>query len=109
MKFRQGDTTNITVEFDEPLDGKDLKIGVYRTGTDETMIEALFSDQNSLIKYVGNNTYIMDISHVETRTWVGEFYCDILVKNWDDVDFVNTGEKSIRMPFAPAKIATNLI
>lgn len=108
-KFRQGDTTTINIAFDESIEGKDLKVGIYKSSNESIALESKLSDDNSMITYLGENTYSMVIPHTITRNWVGEYYVDILVKNMNDTDFVNTGEKSIKLVFNAAKIATNLI
>lgn len=103
--LRQGDTTSVLITFDESIEQKDLKVGLYDSN-DREVFSATFSGGG--VTALGGNTYQVIIGHDITVEFVGAYYMDILLKSPDDTSYVNTGERSVKLIFKKAVISKKL-
>lgn len=103
--MRQGDTTFITIAFDEPLGDLDLLVGLYDTD-DKRVYLAKLSEHT--IRSLGNNVYQVVIPWSVTKDWDGKYYGDLMVKNPNDMDYVNIGETSFKVTFKKAPISKDI-
>lgn len=105
QEFRQGDTTSILIEFDEPIGDNDIKVGVYSASETEVFSATLIGGG---IEHLDGNTYRVVIGHDVTVNWTGPYYLDVLLKSRDDNSYVNTAESPILLNFKKAAIARNI-
>lgn len=103
--MRTGDTTFITIAFDEPLGELDLVCGLYDTD-DNCVYLAKLSE--GTINNIGNKVYQIIIPWFLTKEWEGKYYGDLMVKNPNDTSYVNIGETSFKVNFKKAPIAKNI-
>lgn len=91
VTLRQGDTTTITMELSQPIDGLDIKAGIY-TPTGKELFCAYLSDGG--ITAVDETHLLLELTNIVTRRFVGATTLRLVVFR-DDRSLVNAGENCI--------------
>ena len=104
MRSRQGNSTPILITLDESIEDKELVVTLADT-YDKVVWRA---KSGNGITSLGNNAYQAEIPHKTTRTLVGKYYLDIMVKSPGDTSYVNIGDKPIEMVFKKAAIVNEI-
>ena len=91
--LRQGDTTTITMELSQPIDGLDMKAGIY-TPTGKELFCAYLSDGG--ITAVDGTHLLLELPNSVTRRFAGATTLRLAIFK-DDRSLVNAGENCIAL------------
>lgn len=91
--LRQGDTTTITMELSQPIDGLDMKAGIYTPMGKELFCAYL---SNGGIKAVDGTHLLLELPNSVTRRFAGATTLRLAIFK-DDRSLVNAGENCIAL------------
>lgn len=103
--FRQGDTTNVDIELWKPLDGKKMKLGLYRSGG-APLYETVYPDDGKIQK-IDECHYILKIGYEEAMSLVGTLTLRVTVYS-EDLSMVNSGENVMTLTWEKEPVNKNL-